>query len=123
MSSANEGVGSVTVELESDADIKTVHNDIKTEVDLITTFPEDAEEPVVVEIINRKPAITVAVYGDLDERILREVAGQDKRRSDGRRTHFQCGIARRQGLRDIRGSFRRKLKEIRHFIRLCCKRR
>ncbi len=73
-STAYEGRGSVLVELDSDADTQKVLDDIKTEVDLIDSFPDDAEEPVVIEILNRNPAITVAVYGDVSEKLLRKEA-------------------------------------------------
>lgn len=74
LSGAYEDRGSVTVELKSNADVQQVLDDIKTEVDLIDTFPDEAEDPVVTEIINRNPAITVAVYGDVSEKALHEVA-------------------------------------------------
>ena len=74
IATASEGGGSVTVELTADADVRKVLDDIKTEVDLIDTFPEEAEEPVVTEIVNRNPAITVAVYGDVSEKLLRHMA-------------------------------------------------
>ena len=74
ISSASEGSGSVTVELESDADIQSILDEIKAEVDRIDTFPEEAEEPMVIEIVNRNPAITVAVYGDVSEKVLRKAA-------------------------------------------------
>lgn len=74
LSSAYEGLGSVTVELDSDANVQRVLDDVKSEVDRIDTFPENAEKPVVTEIINRNPAITVAVYGDVSERLLHETA-------------------------------------------------
>ncbi|MEA3415417.1 MAG: efflux RND transporter permease subunit [Thermodesulfobacteriota bacterium] len=73
-STAYEGRGSVLVELDSDADTQKVIDDIKTEVDIIDSFPEDAEEPVVIEILNRNPAITVAVYGDVSEKFLHKEA-------------------------------------------------
>lgn len=73
-SSAREGLGSVTVELDTDAVMQRVMDDIKTEVDLIETLPEDSEDPVISEIVNRNPAITVAVYGDVSERLLRQTA-------------------------------------------------
>lgn len=71
---AYEGRGSVTVELDSKADVQRVLDDIKAEVDRIDTFPEEAEEPVVSEIINRNPAIKVAVYGDVSEKLLHATA-------------------------------------------------
>ena len=73
-SAANEGSGSVIVELESSADDKSVLDDIKKEIDRIDTFPDEAEKPVVTEIVKRDPTISVAVYGDVSERLLREVA-------------------------------------------------
>ncbi|MDP7417859.1 MAG: efflux RND transporter permease subunit, partial [Desulfobacterales bacterium] len=73
-STAREGMGSVTVELDSKADVKKVLDDIKMEVDHIATFPIEAEDPIITEIINRTPAISVAVYGDASEKRLREVA-------------------------------------------------
>ena len=75
-SAAREGRGDVTVELASDADVQQVLDDIKAEVDSIDTFPEEAEEPEVIEIINRNPAITVAVYGNVSEMRLRRLAEQ-----------------------------------------------
>jgi HAE1 family hydrophobic/amphiphilic exporter-1 len=79
-SSSREGLGSVTVELDKDADVQKIMDDIKNEVDLIDTFPFEAEDPVITEIINRNPAITVAVYGDVPEKMLRRAA--DRIRDD-----------------------------------------
>lgn len=73
-SGSYEGMGSVTVELDANADLQTVMDDIKTQVDLIDTFPEEAEDPVVVEIVNKDPTITVGVYGDVSEKVLRKTA-------------------------------------------------
>jgi multidrug efflux pump subunit AcrB len=39
-SSSREGLGSVTVELDKDADVQKIMDDIKNEVDLIDTFPD-----------------------------------------------------------------------------------
>jgi hydrophobic/amphiphilic exporter-1 (mainly G- bacteria), HAE1 family len=74
LSNAYEGRGSVTVELDSGVNVQRVLDDIKAEVDRIDTFPEEAEEPVVTEIINRNPAITVAVFGNVSEKLLHETA-------------------------------------------------
>jgi multidrug efflux pump subunit AcrB len=73
-SSAREGVGSVIAELYpgEDPDIKL--QEIKSEVDRIITFPEDAEKPVITKILNRYEVISVVVYGDASERAIREQA-------------------------------------------------
>jgi multidrug efflux pump subunit AcrB len=73
---AAEGYGVVTAEIMTDADIDLVLQDIKSEVDRITTFPKDAEKPVVSKMLNRREVISVVVYGKLPERSLRELAEQ-----------------------------------------------
>jgi HAE1 family hydrophobic/amphiphilic exporter-1 len=71
---ALEGHGSVTLELKAGTDIKEKLDEVKTQVDLIDSFPEEAEDPVSIEIKNNDPAIYLAIYGDVDERLLRETA-------------------------------------------------
>ncbi|MFC1815516.1 efflux RND transporter permease subunit [Thermodesulfobacteriota bacterium] len=72
-SNAYEGRGSVTVELDTGADGQNILDEIKAEVDRIDTFPDEAEEPVVTEIINRNPAISVAIYGDASEKRFHQI--------------------------------------------------
>ena len=74
VSTAREGTGEVLVELESGTDAQKVLDEIKAEVDRIETFPDEAEEPLVLEIINRDPTIYIAVYGDVSEKRLRRSA-------------------------------------------------
>ncbi|WP_028578027.1 efflux RND transporter permease subunit [Desulfomicrobium escambiense] len=73
-SSSVEGAGTVTVEALAGADVERLAQDVKSEVDRITSFPEDAETPAVVIASNRRQTMSVAVYGAMDERVLREVA-------------------------------------------------
>jgi len=73
-SSSVEGAGTVTIEALAGEDMDRLAQDVKSEVDRITSFPEDAETPEVVIASNRRQTMSVAVYGDLDERVLREVA-------------------------------------------------
>jgi multidrug efflux pump subunit AcrB len=74
MSTAAEGVGVVRAELLANTDHQQAYQDIKQEVDRITTFPEDAEEPQVVLDMNRRSVVDLVLYGDVDERTLRELA-------------------------------------------------
>jgi multidrug efflux pump subunit AcrB len=74
VSTAYEGSGSVLAELESNSDIARIMDEIEAEVDRIDTFPEEAEEPVVTEILKRDPTISVAVYGHVSEKMLRRLA-------------------------------------------------
>ncbi len=71
---ANEGFGTVMAEVYSDEDVDDVLQDIKSEIDRITTFPEDAEKPVISKLSNRREVISLVIYGDAKERILREQA-------------------------------------------------
>ncbi len=73
-STAAEGVGTVDAELLLGANPDRVLADIKSAVDRIVTFPEDAERPVVSLLINRREVISILLYGDVDETVLREVA-------------------------------------------------
>jgi len=69
-----EGVGSISVELDLGADPRKVVDDIKTNVDAITTFPEEAEKPVIRELTTRQQVIDVAISGTTDEFTLKRVA-------------------------------------------------
>ena len=71
---ASENVGSVSAEVSIDNDISRVLDDIKAEVDRIVTFPEQVEQPTVQEITNRQSALRIAIYGNVSERALKEVA-------------------------------------------------
>ena len=75
-SSASEGYASIYAELYEDADSQKVYQDIKQELDRITTFPEDAEEPNVSLLIRRRSVLKLQIYGDENEWVLREVAEQ-----------------------------------------------
>lgn len=71
---AAEGFGTVTAEVYPELDANLVLQDVKTEVDRIITFPDDAEKPVISKLLNRREVISVVVYGELTERSLREQA-------------------------------------------------
>jgi multidrug efflux pump subunit AcrB len=73
-SSAEEGVASVTAEIQEGEDIQAIAQDIKNEVDRITSFPEEAEEPQVVIAKRKRFVVSLALYGNESERVLRELA-------------------------------------------------
>ena len=73
ISTANEGVGSVTIEVETGYDIREVLDDVKSAVDAIDTFPEETEQPVIKEITNRMQVINLSVSGDTDELTLKKL--------------------------------------------------
>ena len=73
-STSSEGMASVSVELELGADPRKVVDDIKTNVDAITTFPIEAEKPIIRELTTRRQVVDVAVSGATDELTLKRVA-------------------------------------------------
>ena len=75
-SSANEGSGSVTLEVDESYDINEVLNDVKTRVDGIINFPVDAEPASVSRTLIRNDALRVEVYGDIDPVSQKELAQQ-----------------------------------------------
>jgi len=73
-SRASEGVGTVDVEVLTGGDLEKLAQDIQGEVDRITSFPEEAEEPQVTVATRRRQVISIALFGDQDERVLRDKA-------------------------------------------------
>ncbi len=72
-STANEGIGTVTVEAVVDTDLQQLATDIKNEVDRILAFPEEAEEPLVTIPSRKRQVVTLVVSGDYERSVLREV--------------------------------------------------
>lgn len=75
---AQEGVGTVSAELLDDADGNKVLQDIKNEIDRITSFPEETEEPIVRLIEVHRPVLSIVFHGDVEEKILRNLAEEVK---------------------------------------------
>ena len=73
-SQSSEGVGTVSVEALRGADVRRLLDDVKARVDAIDNFPEDAEKPIVQEVIVRNQVIDVAISGDTDEVSLKRLA-------------------------------------------------
>jgi len=73
-SSAWEGFGTVTIEVMKGWELKKLLDEVKAEVDSITTFPNEAEKPIVREITRRNQVISLAVYGDAPEATIKHLA-------------------------------------------------
>ena len=73
-STAREGAGIVAIELLHGANIFRLAQEIKSEVDRIVTFPEDAEEPEVR--INQiwRNVLTIVLHGDAPITMLHPIA-------------------------------------------------
>ncbi len=73
-STAREGVGTVTVEMVEGGNIQRLAQEIKAEVDRISSFPEEAEDPQVTIASHKHSVVSLALYGDQSEGVLREYA-------------------------------------------------
>lgn len=70
---AREGLGSVSVESEDGYDVQNLLDEIKVQVDAISTFPANTEKPVVYRIKAQQDVLWVSVYGDVTERELKDI--------------------------------------------------
>jgi multidrug efflux pump subunit AcrB len=77
---ASEGSATITAELMEGVDRIKVYQDIKSEVDRITTFPDGAEEPEVSLSEHRRDAMSLILSGDTTEMNLRNLAEQVRTR-------------------------------------------
>ena len=73
-STAAEGMGVVSVEVERGVDMSKLLDDIKNEVDRIDTFPDETEKPIIKELTRRNQVIDVVLYGDVNEKALKVAA-------------------------------------------------
>ncbi len=69
-SEARESSGSLTVETFPTVDLNAILNDVKNEVDSVTSFPRDIEKPRVRRLEWRQEIIRVALAGDIGEKAL-----------------------------------------------------
>ena len=77
-STARENLGVVTIEVMKNWDLKKLLDEVKAEVDRITTFPEEAEKPVVREVTRRVEVINLAVYGDVPKSTIKYLTEKTK---------------------------------------------
>ena len=71
---AKDGVAVFTVKMKESGNIKTFLDDIKTAVDSIISFPDNAEEAVVKHLGRTQEVVSVAVTADLTQRELKALA-------------------------------------------------
>ena len=73
-STAREGSGTVTVDMIEGENLQKLAQDIESEVDRIVSFPEDIEEPTIAIVSRKRYVVSLALYGDQSEHVLREYA-------------------------------------------------
>lgn len=73
---AAEGMGEVYIEGNAKLDFGQFLNDVKGRIDGISSFPRDIEKPQVRELLTRDNVISIAVHGDVSEKVLKQAAEQ-----------------------------------------------
>ncbi|PSW66998.1 acriflavin resistance protein [Photobacterium leiognathi subsp. mandapamensis] len=73
---ASQGSASLTLELEPEADLEQVLDDVKQQIEAISTFPVNMETPLVKRAEFTSNVVFISLYGNLNERQLKEYAKQ-----------------------------------------------
>ncbi len=73
-SKASEGSASITIEVIDRGDINRLWQEIKSEVDRIDTFPDEAEDPIVTITAGHREVMRLALYGNIPETAMRNLA-------------------------------------------------
>jgi multidrug efflux pump subunit AcrB len=71
---ASEGRGSALVKLEDGYDLNDVCDEIESAVDVISTFPAEADRPIIKKMKFKGSVLSIIIWGDLPERQLKETA-------------------------------------------------
>ena len=87
---ARENLGVVSIQVALGKDAKVLADEIKVRVDSISTFPEEAEKPMVEVATQKRRVLALAIHGNCDERSL-QIGRQDTRRPDQPSKHYSGG--------------------------------
>lgn len=78
-STSAQNSGAVTIEVENGYGVRDVMDDVKTRVDAIANFPEEAEKPILEEIVITSPVMAITLVADgADETTLAKLAEEIK---------------------------------------------
>ncbi len=71
---ASESIGVINAEIRAGFDLRNVMDDITTRVSAVTNLAENAEEPIIQELLLKSQVLSVAVTAATTEASLREMA-------------------------------------------------
>ena len=75
-STATESAANISIEALEGADVLRLWQEVKSEVDRIDTFPDEAKDPQIAIASHKRNVLMIALHGDTDEYTLREAAEQ-----------------------------------------------
>ena len=76
ISTGRRGSGNVQIEVSAGYEVPEVMSEVKNRVDAISTFPDNTEKPIVSRSLFQQQVNMVTVFGDVDERTLKEYTKQ-----------------------------------------------
>jgi multidrug efflux pump subunit AcrB len=71
---AASNVGNITVDIAEGESMSEMLDEIKSEIDRITLFPEEAEEPQVTEIEADELTAQIVIHGEVERELLKQTA-------------------------------------------------
>jgi len=69
---SRENLATVNIEVRENYDVRDVLDEVRTKVNAISTFPVDAERPVISELTIKDPVMLLYLAGDMSERRIKE---------------------------------------------------
>ena len=69
---SRKSMGTMRLDIESDAEIQVVMDEVKIAIDRISSFPSSIEKPIIYRAQPQVGAINIQVFGELDERSMKE---------------------------------------------------
>jgi len=69
---SSENISTAVIEIKEGFDTDKVYDKIRSKVDAISTFPLDAEKPIISELTVKDPVVLLYIAGDMSERRLKE---------------------------------------------------
>ena len=73
-SRSREGMGRVDLDVEESFELAEITDEVKLAVDSISTFPVEAERPIISKLNRTKGALMVSISGNLDEVAMKSLA-------------------------------------------------
>ena len=75
---SSENIGTANIEVKEDYDVSDVLDKVTKKVNAISTFPVDAEKPVITELTLKDPVMLLYISGDMSERRIKGMVGKNQ---------------------------------------------
>jgi multidrug efflux pump subunit AcrB len=75
---SSENAGTALIEIREDYDVDKVLDRIRTDIDAISTFPVDADKPIITELLLKDPVVLLYLSGEMSERRIKEYSERIK---------------------------------------------